>query len=205
MDFLGNKNSWQGKQEVLFFPWVVLGHKGRKAGESPGEMEQAKLIDLGVTRGPPHHIMHLPLWLSRSCPSGTRDRICWNQVALFKENGFQLWSPQAGMRGNGCDMGSSGRGKGTGWSRRGGDGTRRGRHPSWGRLSDPNTGMVRQVKCHAQACLPQKEEVIPKVRLCPTKLPESQQEQGTPTPQAAQGGPRRNLLMGGRAESAALQ
>lgn len=127
--------------------------------------------------------MHLPLWLSRSWPSGTRDRICWNQVALFKENGFPLQSPPGGNERK--------------WLWRGLLRPRRGHRLEQVRRQTvqkppalpgspfrPDHGMVRRVKCPTQARLPQKEEVIPKIRLCPTQLPESQHDSH---PQAAQG------------------
>lgn len=40
--FLAIRILGNGKKEVLFFPWAVLGHVGREAGESPRETEQEK-------------------------------------------------------------------------------------------------------------------------------------------------------------------
>ena len=49
--FLAIRILGNGKKEVLFFPWAVLGHVGREAGGSPRETEQGKRVISGSVEG----------------------------------------------------------------------------------------------------------------------------------------------------------
>lgn len=53
-----------------------------------------------------------------------------------------------------------------------------------GVTTPPGHRTVTQVRCHTQGHLPPEEEVLLTVRLCPTELLESEQEQA-PSPRAA--------------------